>query len=150
VERIKKWGVQEQVKVKNTMSTQTKEAAQIEKQVLVDETVLNRLKDMAASADMDFFGEVIRMFIQQGKEIISDIEDLCKKKEWDKMSQQAHKLKGSSLNIGANMLAETCRIIELKGKAPYAEDCSTLANRLRSDFDKTIKKITDITGIKEN
>lgn len=147
VERIRKWGLAQNKKTAETMATETSESKQIQKQVLLDEKVLNRLREMAASADMDFFGEVIRMFIQQGKEIISDIEDLCTKKEWDKMSQQAHKLKGSALNIGANMLAETCRIIELKGKAPNGEDCTSLSNRLRSDFNITIEKIREVTGI---
>ena len=148
VERIRKWGSEHSKKSADKMATEASESKQIQQKLLLDEKVLDRLRDMAASADMDFFGEVIRMFIQQGREIISDIEDLCKKKEWDKMSQQAHKLKGSSLNIGANMLAETCRIIELKGKAPNGEDCTTLSNRLRSDFEITIAKIKEVTGIR--
>jgi len=147
VDRIRKWSKDKNSNPPEKMLTKEEEAVQLKKKILVDETVLNRLKDMAASADMDFFGEVIRMFIQQGKEIISDIEDLCAKKEWDKMSQQAHKLKGSSLNIGANMLAETCRVIELKGKSPNGETCEVLAKRLRSDFDVTIAKIRELTGI---
>jgi len=150
VERIRKWSKDKNVNPPDKMVTKEQEEIQLKKKILVDETVLNRLKDMASSADMDFFGEVIRMFIQQGKEIITDIESLCEKKEWDKMSQQAHKLKGSSLNIGANMLAETCRVIELQGKSPNGgESCEVLAKRLRGDFDITIAKIREMTGIKD-
>ncbi len=147
VERIRKWGIKPPIKSSEKASQENMEAMEIQKQLIIDEKVLNRLRDMASSTDMDFFGEVMRMFIQQGSEIITDIEALCVKKDWDKMSEQAHKLKGSSLNIGANMLAETCRVIELKGKSPDGEDCAVLANRLRSDFEITIEKIREITGI---
>ncbi len=146
IERIKKWSLVRSSKSSDLSSPDIIDNMEIQKQLVIDERVLNRLKDMASSADMDFFGEVMRMFIQQGAEIISDIEQLCIKKEWEKMSQQAHKLKGSSLNIGANKLAETCRIIELQGESLGDEDCAALARRVRADFDVTIERIKELTA----
>jgi PAS domain S-box-containing protein len=148
VEKIKRWSKPRTIPPSGSINTTEMDV--IQKQVLLDEMVLNRLREMAASADMDFFGEVMRMFIQQGREIIADVEKLCLNHEWEKMSQQAHKLKGSSLNIGANLLAETCRMIEIKGKEAVSQDCVSLTKRLRTDFETTVMKILEVTGLKED
>jgi HPt (histidine-containing phosphotransfer) domain-containing protein len=50
------------------------------------------------------------------------------------MASIAHKLKGSSLNLGAEAVAETCRTIELKGMENDGEGMDALVKKLAQDM----------------
>jgi HPt (histidine-containing phosphotransfer) domain-containing protein len=53
------------------------------------------------------------------------------------MSQTAHKLKGSCLNLGARQLAEVCRQIELKGKNGEASQVPAHTAVIKSIYEQT-------------
>ncbi|MCC7232414.1 MAG: response regulator [Bacteroidia bacterium] len=141
VDSIRKWGgrfrkAQDEMKTVTTNSTTA----------IVDEKVLGRLKEMTSAADPEFFLEVIRMFIIQGREIISGILDNCNKKDWKAMSQLAHKLKGSSLNIGANRLASLLKEIETGGRDGDPDLCKKNNTQLEEIFFSTVDALKKMTG----
>ena len=137
VERIRKWGGR-YIQVRAEMVQQNNNRnSEKSSDVVLDMTVIQRLRDMTAGSDPTFFSQVIAMFIDQGREITKDMERLCKEKDWQGMSKLAHKLKGSALNIGANLLAEVCRQIELIGKSTNPADCSTMIPSLIEEWRKT-------------
>ena len=113
-------------------------------------TSLNRLREMTAGSDPNFFSQVIKMFLDQGHEIISTMEEKCRRKEWQEMSSLAHKLKGSSLNLGASLLAETCRQIELSGKSENPSACEKLTPVVRSHWDQTVQALEAVLKTEKN
>lgn len=132
IERIRKWGgrfresqrnINEKTEAMNTNATE-----------ILNSTVINRLKEMTSGADPTFFSQVIQMFMDQSDEVVTQITSLLPVMDLPKMSSLAHKLKGSALNIGANKIAETCRLIEIKGKDLDSSGMSDLVKRLATEL----------------
>lgn len=142
VERIRNWG--NRVGKKENPTAKAPAAPLTDVNPVLEMSVLNRLKEMTAGSDVNFFPEVIRMFIQQGEDIVRRIQLACQEKDMNLISQQAHKLKGSALNLGANRLAETCRLLELRGKAQQSGDCESLAVQLQQNFLLTKEQLNQL------
>ncbi|MBK8584666.1 MAG: Hpt domain-containing protein [Bacteroidetes bacterium] len=139
VERIKKWGgrfrnSQKDMDEKITTTTNNGSA-------ILYEPTLMKLKEMTSGADPSFFNQVIKMFVDQSSEIVEQIAGLLPVMDLPQMASLAHKLKGSALNLGANKLAETCRIIEIKGKDLDSYGMSDLVSRLKEELIVTKKEI---------
>ena len=137
VERIRKWGgryIQARAEMEQQNNHRNTEKPS---NAVLDMAVVQRLRDMTAGSDPTFFSNVIAMFVEQGREITAEIEKLSKSEDWRAMSKLAHKLKGSALNIGANLLAEVCRQIELVGESPSPSDCLALLPTLMKEWKKT-------------
>ncbi len=135
VERIKKWGgrfrdSQKDMDEKTTTVTNNGNAT-------LYEPTLMKLKEMTSGADPTFFNQVIKMFVDQSSEIVEQISGLLPVMDLPQMASLAHKLKGSALNLGANKLAETCRIIEIKGKDLDNYGMSDLVSRLKVELAET-------------
>jgi CheY-like chemotaxis protein/HPt (histidine-containing phosphotransfer) domain-containing protein/anti-sigma regulatory factor (Ser/Thr protein kinase) len=133
VDKIRQWG-----KGKPSGSkTETKENVNREKKegtVILNMKSIMRLKEMTAGSDPAFFNQVVNMFINQADEQIYDMSKALSSGNWKEMSSIAHKMKGSSLNIGAEALAETCRKIELKGIENDSEGMDALVKKLAQEI----------------
>lgn len=139
VERIKKWGGsfrQSQQDMNTKSETSTSYSSDV-----INESVLMKLKEMTSGADPNFFSQVIQMFIDQSTEIVEQLSLLLPIMDLPQMASLAHKLKGSALNLGANKMAETCRLIEIRGKELSSSGISDLVNRLKPELEETILDI---------
>ena len=67
-------------------------------------------------------------------------------KELQKMGTAAHKLKGSALNVGAALLADTCKQIEIKGRAGENKDLEVLIEALKRVFDETAVELKKLSA----
>lgn len=94
---------------------------------LMDQNIVNRLIDMADD-DPEFLRKLTELFIKQSDETIDDIIHLASQGDFTTIYQAAHKLKGSSLNLGARMLTEVCKNIE---EACNAKDQLKLTESLK-------------------
>lgn len=81
---------------------------------LIDEKMFNRLLEMADD-DTSFITNLIHLFKTQSEEIIKEIQRAYDENQLPELSQAAHKLKGSAANMGAKLLAEKCKEIEMAG-----------------------------------
>jgi len=82
---------------------------------------------LPAGADDDpgFYPSLVSLYTKQSNETLEEIYDLFVAGNLDLLGKAAHKLKGSSLNLGARQVAELCRIIEescLKGDQKSIEN----------------------------
>ncbi|MCM1023311.1 MAG: Hpt domain-containing protein [Prevotella sp.] len=76
---------------------------------------------------------------------ISPIKEAISEKDFEKLSQSAHKLKGVTANLGMTGLSETAHSIELKAKSKTldgAAEALELAEKLNGDICRIIKENT--------
>lgn len=104
---------------------------------LIDQNAFDRIKKLGGENDTVFLSQVIGMFLKQAPVVIDDILENEKNGNIEKMEQAAHKLKGSSLNIGAKKLASICREIELKTRNNELKDMVKLTAVLKNIFQLT-------------
>jgi HPt (histidine-containing phosphotransfer) domain-containing protein len=60
------------------------------------------------------------------------------------MWQSAHKLKGTSLNIGAKKMAESCKHIENKGRNFDLKGIETFILQLDADYKLTVEELKSL------
>ena len=99
---------------------------------------------MTRGTDTTFFRKVLQMFIDQGDELFIEMADALSMNDIIRLGSIAHKLKGSSLNLGAEALAETCRIIELKGRNNDLSGMEALVKKLSEEYNQTRKQLIAI------
>lgn len=128
---IEKWG-----KEKIKMRTTEKNASHAPSE-LIDLNAIKRIKDLDNKNDNTFLSQVIAMFLKQAPIVIEEILVNERSGDIEKMWQAAHKLKGSSLNIGAKLLASVCKQIEIKGKESELKDIGKLTSQLKNIYSET-------------
>lgn len=73
------------------------------------------------------------IFIEQARQTLNTLEQTLQDHNIDDWRRAAHKLKGSSANIGADQLAELCQIAEYHDNTITEED---ILNAIRSELNK--------------
>lgn len=79
----------------------------------LDPEMIVSLKDILG----DNFNSLIGQFEEDGQRRVDALGPAVRAKDYDTINKQAHGLKGSARNLGANLLAEHCDVLEVAGKA---------------------------------
>ncbi|HLG34919.1 MAG TPA: response regulator [Bacteroidia bacterium] len=112
---------------------------------IINVNAIQRLKELNEKVDPDFFKVVINMFLNQSPHLIEEIKHYFDEGQYDKMGQAAHKLKGSSLNLGASNLADLCKQIEIKARNNELSDIDKMVDSLKSVYDRTESELKKLT-----
>lgn len=121
-------------KNKSTMKT-TKQITTIEQESefpIINIAVLQRLQELNAKVDPTFLRDVIQMYLQQMPQLIKDMEAFISESKADQLQMTAHKLKGSSLQIGAARLSNAAKQLEIAGRNKMMADAPSLYNELKA------------------
>jgi PAS domain S-box-containing protein len=141
VDSIRKWANKS---MSSKESSVEMKAEKTEQKQIVNQFTLNHLKEMTAGSDPSFFKQVLRMFIDQSDELLTEIKSALSANDIDKLGGFAHKLKGSALNLGAEAIAETCRKIELMARERDSSEMESLVKQLNREFILTKKELSDM------
>jgi PAS domain S-box-containing protein len=134
---IRKW----KSTVQKSPSSWIPEAAPV---MLIDQDAIKRLMDIGRQTDPGFLQQVLDMFTAQTPGILKSIRDSFENNTLETVWQQAHKLKGTSLNIGARRLGEICRQIEMQGRNGRIEGLDELITQLEPAYKATIKELKNL------
>lgn len=112
--------------------------------LLLDQEAIRRLVDIGKQTDPGFLQQVLDMFMTQAPVSIREIINCADNGNYEKMWKAAHKLKGTSLNIGAKKMGDICRQIEIKGRNLEISGLRELARKLQGEYDKTIDELKSL------
>jgi PAS domain S-box-containing protein len=116
-----------------------------EKEVLlIDPDAIKRLMDIGRQTDPGFLQQVLDMFSAQAPQIIKGIQSSYESGKNEALWQHAHKLKGTSLNIGARRLGELCRNIEQQGKSGDMQNVGQLVQQLEPVYKATLQELRSL------
>ena len=108
---------------------------------LIDMQIINGLIDLGSGEEKSFIKEIIELYIQQAPGYINDIKTSYNEKDAQKMSKTAHTLKGASLNVGAKLLSELCKNIEMKCKNNDLSNIDDILTELEEVYNFTINEL---------
>ncbi|MEO0312234.1 MAG: hypothetical protein RIQ89_1891 [Bacteroidota bacterium] len=110
---IRKWSTKNKdTMIKNSNTT----AIQVNSNTIIDVAILNRLKEMNQKLDPSFLRDVVLMYLAQAPKLIDEITIHYQNGQAELAGAVAHKLKGSSLQLGAMALADVAKQIERMGR----------------------------------
>jgi CheY-like chemotaxis protein len=84
---------------------------------------------------------ILKKFVSQTDEILSEIETAYGQLNADQISFHAHKLKSSARTVGANQLADLCMALEKAGRNANWNEIDSLAGGMRPAMEKVRKYV---------
>ncbi|MCZ6556168.1 MAG: Hpt domain-containing protein [SAR324 cluster bacterium] len=101
---------------------------------VVDGRTIRQLRELSTAENRHFVERFIELYLRDATVLVARIAECAGLGDRAELEAMAHKLKGSSLNIGAMQVAELCRRLEERGKSGALDDTPVLAERLQELF----------------
>ncbi len=98
---------------------------------IIDLDVLNELKEIME----DDFDELIETFIADGQKQLDALRVAIDASIVPDIRRIAHTLKGSSANLGANALSETCKVLEHDAAEDNLGDVNKQYEKIRNAYE---------------
>jgi HPt (histidine-containing phosphotransfer) domain-containing protein len=108
----------------------------IEGKDLLDRTVLAELRALGEPGE-DLLGDVVREFLKQARTLVDGIAAALDAANAHDAERAAHRLKGSSLSVGARRLAAVCDAVERAARAGNLAAAREAAGGLEAGFAST-------------
>lgn len=96
----------------------------------IDSAMLGQLQDLLG----DRFSELVERFIADGSRRVELLRAAIPNRDFDVIHAEAHGLKGSSRNIGANDLGGVCAELEQQGRTANGDGLETLFAAVEQEF----------------
>lgn len=105
--------------------------------VLIDRGQIEIVRGIGGSSP-EFMRLIVEAFIEEGRTEMEQISLAVATLDPTALLHGAHRLKGSSLNMGCSILAETAGELESIARAGTVAGAGDLVHRIHSEFDRTI------------
>jgi len=92
-------------------------------------TALNRF-----GADEEFFYEMLREFLEGAPGLINSLDQAAMTGDAKMVEREAHKIKGTAVNLGAQRIADLALELELVGQRADLNDTEEMIQDLRAEF----------------
>ncbi len=93
------------------------------------------LQLLAASGDADLVNEIIDMFKSDTARRLLLMREALAQMDPARVGQQAHAIKGSAIQVGADSLASLCQRIETEAPARPCPELEILVTQAEADFE---------------
>jgi two-component system, sensor histidine kinase and response regulator len=105
---------------------------------LLDQDILDNLRDLPGEGADDLLGELIILFAQEAPPRIAALRDALQQGDAKRVMQVAHSLKGSSANLGATRMAALCNELEQQGRAGNLDGGLQLHAELANEYPRVM------------
>ena len=102
----------------------------------VDREVLTSLADIAGDSHPTLFNEIIELFLGSTPMRMAEMRQAFKKKDAKVLREVAHNLRGSSGQLGATRIEQTCAAVETLARAGSLKGVRELLDQLDLDFER--------------
>ncbi len=87
-----------------------------EELAILDTEQLNSLKELNEPGESDLVAELVEIYINQSPQTLNELKTSIASKDVVQTEKLAHKLKGSSANLGALRVCSICESMEEKAR----------------------------------
>lgn len=101
---------------------------------VLDMAVVAELLSLSDDGDPELLLDLITLFLDDGPAKIQAMQEGVAERDFEKMERAAHSLKGSSGNLGARQLQDTCERIQLATRKRDFKTSQLLAPQMQTQF----------------
>ena len=112
--------------------------------LLVENAAIQRLMEIARQSDPGFVQQVMDLFMKQAPVSIREIVTGAASGDLDLVWKAAHKLKGTSLQMGAARLGSVCKALEESGRSGDSGQVSLLSEGLEKVYFDTVFELKSL------
>jgi len=102
---------------------------------VLDMSVVEELLSFADDGDPELIVDLIRMFLEDGPCKVKAIVEGLEEGDFEKMERAAHSLKGSSGNLGAHFLQESCEQMQVASRQRELDNVTRLTPEISSHYE---------------
>jgi len=93
------------------------------------------LQELILAGDAEIVSEIIDLFKSDTAQRLTLLRQALVQLDGARVRAQAHSIKGSAVQVGANSLAALCQRIELDARTPPCEELEELVSQAEADFE---------------
>lgn len=102
--------------------------------------------DDATGGDLEFLKELVEIFLDDTKLRFVELNDELTKGDAEAIGRTAHKVKGSSANMGATVLMKRAHELEQMGKGGDISGAPEAVKALEAEFARVEAALTELAG----
>jgi PAS domain S-box-containing protein len=114
---------------------------QVESSPALDPTVLTELRQFQGEGESDIVVELAEAFQSETPPLLEALHVAVREEQPEALKRAAHNLKGSSYNIGARTMAETCSDLESLGKQGTVQGATELITKLEQEYQRVCQAL---------
>jgi len=100
----------------------------------IDRTVLNTLKELQIEGQPDIIKKIIDAYLRSSEPLVANLRKAVIKDDFEVVHDSAHSLKSSSANVGAVILSEVCKELEMNCKETKYNNAADLVSTIEIEF----------------
>lgn len=108
-----------------------------------------RLGISYCNGDETMYGEVLRVYYNQGKEYQADLKEFFEKKDWKSYEILVHAIKSNSMSIGAKEFSEEARAHEMASKEKKEAFIEEKFRKFCEDYADVLREAGEILQIEQ-
>jgi len=101
---------------------------------VLDMAVVEELLSLSDDGDPELLLDLIKLFLDDGPAKVQSLLEGLYERDFDKMERAAHSMKGSSGNLGARLLQDTCERLQLSTRKHDFSTTQQLAGQMKAQF----------------
>ena len=113
---------------------------------ILDMSVVEELLSFADDGDPELLVDLIQMFLEDGPHKVQTIVEGLDEGDFEKVERAAHSLKGSSGNLGAHLLQDSCEKMQIASRQHELDEVKQLTPRISANYadaEVALKKLLD-------
>jgi PAS domain S-box-containing protein len=111
---------------------------------IVDETRIPFLADLQTEEDLGFFVELIDIYLSDTPKTIDKLLEAIQTKNINDAAFSAHKIKGSSMSLGIDLMTELGNNVEVMVKQSLFDEALITAHEIRNLFEMSVKELQQL------
>lgn len=113
---------------------------------VINMSVVDELVSFAADGDPDLLVDLIRMFLEDAPTKVASMRTGLERQDWHMVEKAAHSLKGSSGNLGAELVQHLCEDLQNAARAtpPDCAKVTRLVHDLEAPFQASVAELRKI------
>jgi HPt (histidine-containing phosphotransfer) domain-containing protein len=116
--------------------TQTYSSENSDHNQIVDLDVLNAFEDLQDEGEPDLIVELIDLYLGDLPKRVAEIHQAITANEWIPTTRAAHRLKGSSANLGISRVAKVCERLEQIEQEELPQQATEILKLLNDEVSK--------------
>lgn len=100
----------------------------------IDQSVLNTLRELQIEGEPDIIEEITDAYLRSSELMVTNLPQAVIDNDFEVVQNSAHSLKSSSANVGALMLSEICKELEMNCKETKYDNAADLVPTIETEF----------------
>ena len=100
----------------------------------IDRSALNMLKELQVEGEPDILGKIVSAYLKSSEPLVASLSEAVENNDFKVVHDSAHSLKSASANVGATVLSEVCKELEINCNKNTYDTAMDLVFTIETEF----------------